>query len=333
MGEEPLLMLNFIARGLAAAGRAAAVAGRQVAKSIPSGTKRAAGATLRGAGRAAGIGLQGTALAARGIYGGGKRAVSLGSNLWAVDASLSAIEERIKSSLPSFEHFIEVNVAGGPDATMRSIWNLAVATALGRYRAAVPAPTGITLMGTWDYSNKQVGIRLAYQNAGVLSYIVDQDPNGRQSALNYIIKGPLEETIGGRWQDFNAAKFGVRVGAIVGGADFNTPAIGMGGQPGAKVANPEAGVPEDLAKVPPNLDDAYRLITTRAKGDYRVQPPRPATESFLIDLVSNALTTPCTLPARPLIQDYGSPVKIYAAPGNTRLKGSIASTTDVNDLL
>lgn len=257
------------------------------------------------------------------------------SNLWALDASLQAVENRIKAALPSFEHVIEVNVIGGPQATMRSIWEVAVSIAMGRYRAAVKGPTGIELSGAWSYHDKTVGIRIAYTNSGVYSYLLgDVTGLSGQTGLSYMIKGPREETLGGRWEDFNAAKFSALGARLDEAVVQNRPDVNMGGQPQqvANVPNPNRPA-ENLAAQPPVLPDYTRLITTRAKGDDRLQPPSPDIGSYVLALVINTLSTPCYLPGRPPeLNRSGQSSGVVKANENDTLvmKGSIRRGVDVN---
>jgi len=256
--------------------------------------------------------MSGGARAAGGASGAAARGattqrMSLNEKLWALD-SLSSLRKRvIDGNAPEWQHQISVAVRGGPKADMKRIWRLALSTAFGRYRAAVPTYQAQQIESTWDITDKTVGVKIAYAVSGAIANVAVGQGS---KALEYLYNGPSQETVGGSWPDWlrtpgNVA--GIGAGGLVQGlvpgllvvggiVRFAAGAANGGAARAAAAAtqNKDGLVPADV----PILEDNGRLITTAYKLDPRVQPPAPDMD-YLIALVSNALTKPCYLPSSP----------------------------------
>lgn len=214
----------------------------------------------------------------------------------------------IDAWFPAFGHTILVAVEGGPGADINRIWKLAVAAAFGRFRQRISTFAGATVDCVWDITDKAVAIRISYASNGLVPHIAGAIAEGKR-ALNVIQEGPSAETVGGTWADFlqtwpqifAGAKFN---GQVLGGKAVPRQAANAVGDPNPAVLN--IGIPLDREAIedfaignPAFMPDDGRVITTAYKTDPHVQPPRPPDDANLLALVSNALTSPCYLPAGP----------------------------------
>jgi hypothetical protein len=212
----------------------------------------------------------------------------------------------IDAWFPSFGHTIYVAVSGGPQGRIKDIWQLAVATAFGRFRNRIATWAGAAVDCVWDITDKSVAIRISYGSNGLVPFILGQGGIGGTDAVNLIQKGPTEETIGGTWADFIRTfpqlydqAINTNAGRIVGGRIM--PRI-TGVQPVSPTPpyNVRTGNIESVVNTDPGiLPDDGRLITTAYKKDPHVQPPRPPFDATLVAVVSQALGTPCYLPCPP----------------------------------
>jgi hypothetical protein len=239
----------------------------------------------------------------------------------------------IDSWFPGFHYSVFVGVKGGPDATLKRIWQLALAIAFGRLRNAVTSFNGVSVDATWDITGKAVGVRISYSGNGLVAHVLGKlNPDGRQSGYQFLQSGPLEETVGGNWPDFlltsaqlaAAPKQGVQL--IGGGLIPQNIAVlnpDLGG-PQGNFGRLDNNIEREGVDVFPVLPDDGRLITTRAKLDANAQNPKPpVSNAMLVALVSNALAEPCYLPPGPPAGHQLSnpiPRRVYS-PG-TDLKSS-----------
>lgn len=113
-----------------------------------------------------------------------------------------------RAMLPSFNHSIQIAVAGGPNADIRRLWYLCVSATFGRFRNRVrTAAVPISLSATWDVANKVVSLEINY-SANQLDQLEGDrlgfssvglaDPGGSASAL--MSRGPEQVTVGGAWE-------------------------------------------------------------------------------------------------------------------------------------
>lgn len=233
---------------------------------------------------------------------------------------------------PAFSHTIFVGVQGGPDASLKRIWQLAVSAAFGRLRQRIATFAGVQVECIWDVTEKAVGMRISYGSNGLIPVILAGLGINGESAVEIIQRGPSSETVGGNWAGFLKT-----YGQLLGKGGDNKGAMGGRMTPVNTAQNDEAGIiisrpntyrsgtlRRDNAFEPDNskLPDDGRIITTSAYADPNVQPPRPTDYSNIIGIVSNALTAPCYLPCKPkpgLQVENPTGVRVYSA-GNTDLQ-------------
>jgi hypothetical protein len=214
----------------------------------------------------------------------------------------------IDAWFPAFSHTILVAVEGGPAADINRVWKLAVSAAFGRFRQRISTFAGAAVECTWDITDKAVAIRISYGSNGLVPHVAGHIGGGKR-ALNVIQDGPTSETVGGTWADFLQTwpqifareKPAVQV---IGGKHVPRQAANAAGDPNPGDLN--IGIPVDREAIedfaignPAFMPDDGRIITTSLKTNPHVQPPRPPNDADLVALVSNALTTPCYLPAGP----------------------------------
>lgn len=101
------------------------------------------------------------ALAARAAVGSG-----VTNSLFATQSAFDLagkIIGAIAENLPTFTHAITVQCQGGPDADLRRVWYLALATAFGRFRNRVRTVGGsATIQALWDVTGKACQVELVY---------------------------------------------------------------------------------------------------------------------------------------------------------------------------
>lgn len=250
-------------------------------------------------------------------------------DIWAWQSVLSQAQATASGYLPRFQHTIAVTVLGGPRATLKSIWQLALATVFGRYRqsALVGSQTG-SIECTWDITEKSVAVKLFYENNGLVE-LVQRGPNvssgkrrGTGGIGQFLATGPSGETVGGpfvSWLDGSPVSYAAPVSTapsrVIGGVKIEEAGTsGIVNEVSAKALKLHYGFV---------LPDDGRVITTEFKDSLDVQPPRPEYDHIsrtlpYIALVSNALTSPGFLPASPPTnkqKEKRSPKRIYT-PGN-----------------
>lgn len=88
---------------------------------------------------------------------------SLLNRLWLTNAAVDLYKTVGNATLPGFAWGVKVLVAGGPEASMRRIWYLALAAAFGRLRnAPQTAFQQMDVSSVWDLSNKTVSVEISY---------------------------------------------------------------------------------------------------------------------------------------------------------------------------
>lgn len=101
-----------------------------------------------------------------------------------------------------FCHTISVSVKGGPEASLRRCWYLAIAACFGRRRKGIDAFWAETLNANWDVTGKAVTCTVSYA-VGALS-----DPwgslNDSQDPIALLQRGPDQVTVGAGWDSFFA---------------------------------------------------------------------------------------------------------------------------------
>lgn len=302
-GEEAIAGAGAAeAGGAGAAGRGAA--GAAEAGGAESGGARAASGAAN-ASRAAAVAQPSAAANGSGFWSQTKASLAQQAP-YLIQQKLAAVEQRTASPsslfktpidkwLPSFAHTIFVGVSGGPQATLRGIWLLALATAFGRLRARKVGSIGsVSIDGIWDITDKSVGIRLGYEANGLGSATQQSGEDGKLRPIQMFLKGPSAETTGGDWPDFlpNAVPKALEKRASI---------RAMGGRLTPQktlTEDTEADVERKLQLQAENyaefaiLPDDGRIITTANKRNPDAQPPKPPTTDIL-SLVSSALLSPC----------------------------------------
>lgn len=206
---------------------------------------------------------------------------------------------------PEFSHSIHVAAAGGPDASIKDVWRLVVATTFGRFRQRIATFSGCRIECTWDITDKAVSMRLSYGSNGLIPVLIaGAGLQGGMSAVEVIQKGPSSETVGAGWSGFLQT-----YAQLLGKGSNNASAIGGRMTPRVVEPNPNPTTPGDISRsgrleredafVPGVLPDDGRLITTENYANPQVQPPRPANYQDFVGIVSAALTNPCILPCKP----------------------------------
>jgi hypothetical protein len=204
---------------------------------------------------------------------------------------------------PEFRHSIFVAVSGGPQARLKDIWHLAVATAFGRFRQRIATFNGASVDCIWDVTDKSVGIRITYGSNGLIAAALGHIGINGESAVEVIQRGPSSETIGAGWAGFlqtipQLLNRGGAAKAIGGRITPNT--TGSLEEPTTPGNYKREGALERVGVEGPGiLQDDGRLITTALKINPDVQPPRPPADFNLVALLSNSLTDPCYLPCKP----------------------------------
>lgn len=209
---------------------------------------------------------------------------------------------------PRFDHTVTVAIAGGPDAHIKDIWELAVATAFGRLRQKINTFAGVHVRCVWDITDKSVAIHIAYGSNGLIASLLGARVG--RSAVDLIQRGPAAETVGGSWAGFLQTYpqlLNPRSTDVTNKGTTNARALGgrltptnVGTSPTETTYVSRAGrlEREDVSK-PPLLPDDGRLITTAVRTNPQVQPPRVKDYTDYVAIVSNALTAPCYLPCKP----------------------------------
>lgn len=327
---------------IAAAGEALATEGAAAAEGTAMATARGATMATRAA-SVAETATSGASAASRGTsFLGQARQAAAQQAPYLLQQKLAAVEQRtsspqaafhtpIDSWLPSFNHTIFVGVNGGPTATLKDIWLLALATAFGRLRAKKVGSSGaIIIDGIWDITDKQVGVRISYEASGLSAVITQEILDDKElRPLQVFTSGPSEETTGGDWPDFLLTFPKTR--------EKRETARAMGGRltPQKMVTTDvDADVSRRLQLQADNylnfkiLPDDGRIITTGIKTNPDIQPPKPSDVDVLA-LVSAALLDPCymvSLPATSRQVPPGTPPlpPIYP-PGETttELRGGL----------
>lgn len=99
--------------------------------------------------------------------------------LWTIQGGWDLAEKVIAflgSQLPSFTHSINVMVVGGPEASLRRCWYLAMSAAFGRYRNKMRGQLQSgQIAGTWDVTNKMCSVEIVY-TGNKLEDTIDQSP-------------------------------------------------------------------------------------------------------------------------------------------------------------
>jgi hypothetical protein len=99
-------------------------------------------------------------------FGAIKRGDDALNRLWKFESRWNLADRMsgiIGEAFPGFEGAITVRVVGGPDADIRRVWYLTLATAFGRYRnGLVGRRNHLMMTGTWDVTGKACQVELFY---------------------------------------------------------------------------------------------------------------------------------------------------------------------------
>lgn len=227
--------------------------------------------------------------------------------LWTLDAA-QRIAQLVSSAYPSAVQQITVQLVGGPDARIERLWQMALAVGFGKLRESPHFESSFTAdsyQGIWDITGKAVGFRIVSVSGGIFGAgagllrdgVVTGTPRQRAKSPNeYLLLGPTQEILGGKWQ--SGTVFTKPLGArVVVGGWFAFPAPLPDGAP---IPIPDDTIDSSLN----NLPDNGRMITSWYKFDRGFQSPQPAldtgTRSNFLSLVAATLTNdPNFFPARP----------------------------------
>jgi hypothetical protein len=272
---------------------------------------------------------------------------------------INGLQGIIGSVTNDFTHVITVEVRGGPKATIKRIWQLAVSAAFGKYRQGVAGGGDMTLSATWDITGKAVAVQIHYTNTGLTSSLINGGPqrfSGPTAYKDFFQTGPSQELVGGDWSlwatktkaiESNSQSNDSVLSNLLSALDqffgngnnlplnpFTVPQVIIAnGNLQAQFQNPNQVQDQNTV-----LPDDGRIILTSAKENPQVQPFTPSTD-YLLALVQASLVDPCVLPVAPPTDTMAGQVpkprlgyRVYQPGTGATANEKINGTTDQTDL-